>query len=168
MECERLRDNCTSLREKAIVETLLSTWCRVSEIERMNISDICGDQITVVGKGEKERIVYLNSKAILSLSNYLDSRDDKNDALFVSFNKPHDRLLKSSIESTMRELGNRAGVANVHPHRFRRTGATMALKSGMPIEKVSRLLGHESIETTQIYLDINEDEIHQAHKKWVV
>lgn len=167
MECELIRNSCDNLREKAIVEVLFSTWSRVSEIEQMDISDIEGDSLTVVGKGKKERIVYLNSKAQLAIKNYLENRDDNNPALFVSFDKPYNRLLKSSIEKTVREIGKRAGVENVHPHRFRRTGATIALRSGMPIEKVSFLLGHESIETTQIYLDINEDEVKQAHKKYV-
>lgn len=168
MECELLRNSCENLREKAIVEVLFSTWCRVSEVEGMDISNIEGDSLTVLGKGRKERTVYLNSKAQLAIKNYLEDRNDSNTALFVSFDKPHDRLLKSSIEKTVREIGKRAGVENVHPHRFRRTGATIALRSGMPIEKVSFLLGHESIETTQVYLDINEDEVKQAHKKYVV
>lgn len=168
MECELLRNSCKNLREKAIVEVLFSTWCRVSEVEGMDISDIEGDSLTVLGKGRKERIVYLNSKAQLAIKNYLEDRNDSNTALFVSLDKPHDRLLKSGIEMIVRKIGKRAGVENVHPHRFRRTGATIALKSGMPIEKVSFLLGHESIETTQIYLDINEDDVKQAHKKYVV
>ncbi len=167
MECERIRDNCNTLREKAIVEMLFSTWCRVTEIEQMDIDDIDNDEIKVVGKGKKERIVYINSKAQLALSKYLESRDDNSRALFVSRNKPYNRLLKSSIEKTVREIGERANVDNVHPHRFRRTGATMALKSGMPIETVSHLLGHESVATTQIYLDICEDDMKQSHKKWV-
>lgn len=168
MECELIRNACENLREKAIIEVLFSTWCRVSEVEQMDILDIDGDSLTVVGKGKKERTVYLNSKAQLAIKRYCESRNDNSAALFVSFDKPYNRLLKSSIEKTVREIGKRAGVDNAHPHRFRRTGATVALRSGMPIEKVSLLLGHTSIETTQIYLDINEDEVKQAHKKYVV
>lgn len=168
MECELIRNGCKNLREKAIIEVLLSTWCRVSEITQMDIADIEGDSITVVGKGEKERIVYINSKAQLAIKNYIESRNDKSPALFVSLDKPHDRMKISGIEIIVREIGKRVGVENTHPHRFRRTGATFALRSGMPIEKVSFLLGHESIDTTQIYLDINEDEAKQAHKKYVV
>lgn len=167
LECEQIRNGCITLRDKAIVEILFSTWCRVSEVEAMNIADIKGDEITVLGKGQKERIVYLNAKAQLAVRNYIDSREDKQEALFVSYLKPHDRLGASAIETFVRELGKQINVNNVHPHRFRRTGATMALRSGMPIEKVSYLLGHESIETTQIYLDINDEETKQAHKKYV-
>lgn len=167
MECELLRDSCTNLRDKAIIEVLLSTWCRVSEIVQMNISDIRGDEITVVGKGEKERVVYLNSKAILAIKNYLNSRTDNNDALFVSRYAPYERVNVRGIEDLIKKIGKKAGVQDAHPHKFRRTGATMALRSGMPIEKVSYLLGHESIDTTQIYLDINEYEVKQSHQKYV-
>ena len=166
MECEQLRNACKSLRDKALIEVMLSTWCRVSEIAGMNIADIEGDQMTVIGKGEKERIVYLNARAQYALRAYLSSRKDNNSALFVS-ERGYSRLQKSGIESAMRKLGASAGVENTHPHKFRRTGATMALRSGMPIEKVSHLLGHESIETTQIYLSIEEDEAKQAHQKYV-
>ncbi len=168
MECELIRNACKDVRERAVIEVLFSTWCRVSEIQQMDRTDIEGDSMTVLGKGEKERTVYLNSKAQLAINNYLESRKDDNVALFVSHDKPYSRLSKSWIEVMCRELGKRAGVENVHPHRFRRTGATMALRGGMPIEKVSFLLGHESIETTQIYLDMNEDEAKQAHKKYVI
>lgn len=167
MECELIRNGCQNLRDKAIVEVLFSTWCRVSEVSQMDIADIEGDSITVIGKGKKERTVYINSKAQLAIKNYLESRDDNSPALFVSLNAPHNRIKTAGIEIFIREIGRRAGVEKTHPHRFRRTGATLALRSGMPIEKVSFLLGHESIDTTQIYLDINEDEAKQAHKKYV-
>lgn len=168
MECERIRNACKTKRDKAIVEVLLSTWCRVSEVEQMNIDDICDDEITVLGKGQKERTVYLNSKAQLAIHEYLQSRTDNNPCLFCAYNEPHDRLRISSFEIMFREMGKELGIDNCHPHRFRRTGATMALRGGMPIEKVSYLLGHESIETTQIYLDMSEDDAKQAHKKYVV
>lgn len=168
MECERIRNGCKQLRDRAIVEVLLSTWCRVSEVEQMDINDIEGDEITVIGKGKKERTVYLNSKAQLAIQNYLESRVDDKPYLFCSYDKPYERLGTSSIEKMLRELGRELKIDNVHPHRFRRTGATLALRGGMPIEKVSYLLGHESIETTQIYLDTNEDEAKAAHKKYVV
>lgn len=165
MECELIRNNCNSLRDKAIIEILFSTWCRVSEVVQMDIADIRGDSITVIGKGQKERTVYLNSKAQLAIKNYLESRKDGNAALFVS--RTAKRLERNSIESVVKNIGMAAGIDNVHPHRFRRTGATFALRAGMPIEKVSYLLGHESVSTTQIYLDISEEEMKQAHRKWV-
>lgn len=168
MECELIRNSCESLRDKALVEILFSTWCRVSEIEGMNISDIEDDQLTVTGKGEKERIVYLNSKAQLALKNYLEARTDNNDALFVGLKAPYNRLSKNGIENNIKKIGLKANVNNVYPHRFRRTGATIALRTGMSIDKVSHLLGHESIETTQVYIDIKDAELKEAHKKYVV
>lgn len=167
MEIEIMRNNLKNSRDKALYEVLLSTWCRVSEVAQMNIADIEGDKMTVLGKGEKERVVYLNSKAKLAIDNYLKERTDDNPALFVSLDKPYHRLKSSGIEIVIRKNGDECCFEKVHPHRFRRTGATFALRNGMPIEKVSYLLGHESIETTQIYLDMNEQEAEAAHKKYV-
>ena len=78
-----------------------------------------------------------------------------------------DHTEKSTIESIVRSLGKRAGVEKAHPHRFRRTGATFALRHGMPLVTVSKLLGHENISTTQIYLDISDDELANEHKRYV-
>lgn len=167
IEIETLRAHITDIRDKAILEILLSTWCRVSEIERMNLADICGDHMEVIGKGQKSRIVYLNAKAQIAINAYLNTRHDASEALFVSKDEPHSRLLKSQIETMMRFYGRECGIDKCHPHRFRRTGATFALRKGMPIELVSKILGHESIETTQIYLDISEQELATAHKKYV-
>lgn len=164
MECEMLRNACIDAREKLLIELLLSTWCRISEIEQMDITDIEGDSITVIGKGQKERIVYLNSKAQLAIKEYLSTRKDNEPALITGRTG---RMQKGGLEKMVKQIGERAGIENVHPHRFRRTGATFALRAGMPIEKVSFLLGHEAVSTTQIYLDINEEEMKQAHKKWV-
>ena len=151
--------NCYRKSDKNIV---LSNG---SHIDRGKIED---KQLTVLGKGKKERIVYLNSKALLAINNYLAERQDDESALFVSVDMPHARLSAGWVEKMCRDLGVKAGIENVHPHRFRRTGATMALRSGMPIEKVSYLLGHESIETTQIYLDIDETEVRRVHERYVV
>lgn len=167
MEVEMLRNACITLREKAIIEVLLSTWCRVSEVANMDIVDIKDNAMTVLGKGEKERTVYLNSKALLALKLYLGSRKDNERGLFVSSRGEAHRLSDDGIYDIVKKIGARAGVDNVHPHRFRRTGATFALKAGMGIEKVSYLLGHDSIETTQIYLDIVEDDAREAHMKYV-
>lgn len=167
MEVELLRNSCETLRDRALVEVFLSTWCRVSEIAQMDILDINGDEMTVLGKGQKERIVYLNPQAQLAIRCYLSTRTDNNPALFVGSKKPYNRLTKEAIENVVKKLGASAGVENVHPHRFRRTGATHALRRGMRIETVSHILGHESIKTTQIYLDIEESEAKQAHMKYV-
>lgn len=181
------------------LEIMLSTWCRVSELAGIKISDFSEDRESVLihGKGQKDRICYMNAKAKIVLVQYMSYRDDNNPYLFPSckytatekqaFSSGTKKLKreelcnwwhyeeyigdghidKSSIESKIRRLGKKAGVDNTHPHRFRRTGATFALRRGMPIEQVSKLLGHESIETTQIYLDISDRELEQSHKKYV-
>lgn len=141
---------------------------RVSELCGLNRSDIEGDQCIVFGKGQKERYVYLNAKAQLSLSEYLKTRKDDNESLFVSLDKPHDRLKISAIEICLRSLGRELGIENVHPHRFRRTAATNALKHGMSIEQVSKMLGHNDLDTTMIYLTVSQEELKNSHKKYVI
>lgn len=201
MQIELLRSNINAndLRLALMFEIMLSTWCRVSELAGIKISDFSEDRESVLihGKGQKDRICYMNAKAKIVLVQYMSYRDDNNPYLFPSckytatekqaFSSGTKRLKKeelcnwwhykehigdghidkSSIESKIRRLGKKAGVDNTHPHRFRRTGATFALRRGMPIEQVSKLLGHESIETTQIYLDISDRELEQSHKKYV-
>lgn len=196
IEIEKIRDATRNARERAVVDVLLSTGCRVSELVGIKINDISGDKLVVHGKGEKDRTVYLNAKAVLSLEKYLKERNDNNPYVFcggiyvsddkwnmhkyqiskngewykepelVSKDMPVD---KGTIEQFTRKLKKRSGIeSGCYPHKFRRTCATMALRRGMPIEQVSKMLGHESIETTQIYLDLNEEELEQAHKKYVV
>lgn len=190
-EIELIRNECRSTLEKATVELLLSTGCRVRELTLMKRADVSRDTILVHGKGNKERIVYLNAKAQIALAEYLSDREDDSDYLFpksVCACSSEGNILRSkrkdwykykeavideprdisSVEATVRKIGRRAGVDQVHPHRFRRTCATLALRRGMPIEQVSKMLGHESISTTQIYLDLSEEDLAQAHKKYVI
>lgn len=168
IELETMRNSIDDLRTRAIFELMLSTWCRVSEIVGINISDINADgSIEVLGKGQKTRKVFLNAKAKIAIEEYIKSRDDFEIPLFVAKDKPHERLKMSGIEIIIRNLGRKCGIENVHPHRFRRTGATFALRAGMPIQDVSKILGHESIDTTQIYLDIDEKEVERSHEKYV-
>lgn len=169
LDIELLRKVCTNLRDRAMIDFLISTGVRVSEVARLNRSDIDGDQCIVFGKGQKERYVYLNAKAQLSLKEYLESREDDNEALFVSLFKPHERWAISGIESRIRELGKEAGISGkVHPHRFRRTAATFALNRGMPIEQVQQMLGHSEINTTMIYVSTSQETVKASHKKYVV
>lgn len=194
MDIEKIRNACRTNRETALVELLLSSWCRVSEVAQIQLSDMAEDEILVHGKGEKDRTVYLNAKAQLSLSTYLNERKDSNPYLFARakyagnvrmmstgikngtacewYKNPklvseEDGIDRGTIESIIRNIGKRAGVSNTHPHRFRRTGATLALKAGMPLITVSKLLGHASIGVTQVYLDISDDELEEAHRKYV-
>lgn len=169
IEIEKIRLKASEdLRDTALVEVLLSTGCRISEVSSMDRNDIDGDEIVVKGKGNKERIVYLNAKAKIALERYLKSRDDDNAALFVSKDKPHSRMKISGMGLVIRELGKAAGVDDVHPHRFRRTAATMALNRGMPIDQVQIMLGHSSIETTTIYATSAQETVKASHKKYVV
>ena len=133
----------------------------------MNKTDIVGDEIVVNGKGKKQRKVYMNAKALYAVDKYLKSRNDDNPAIFVSDRKPYNRLSTQSIEIRIRKLGILSGIKNVHPHRFRRTTATLALNRGMPIEQVKEMLGHEEMDTTLIYAQCAQENVKQSHRKYL-
>ena len=169
IEIERMRICAQEdVRLAALLEVLMSTGARISEVSNMNREDIDGDEIIVKGKGKKERIVYLNAKARIALQRYLDTRKDNDPALFVSMHEPHRRVRISGLGIMIRKLGQKANVQDTHPHRFRRTAATMALNRGMPIDQVQLMLGHESIETTTIYAASAQEAVKASHKKYVV
>ena len=169
VELEKLRYAAAGdIRLTALLEVLLSTGCRISEVSGMNRNDLDGDEIVVYGKGKKERVVYLNAKAKLALERYMETRKDANKPMFVSKDRPYERLLVSQMGKNIRELGESCGVNDTHPHRFRRTAATMALNRGMPIEQVQLMLGHESIETTTIYAVSAQEAVKANHKKYVI
>ena len=166
---EILRDNCGNLRDRAMIDFLLSTGIRVGELVRLNIEDIdfSERECVVYGKGDKERKAYFDAKAKLHLMNYIESRTDNNKALFVSLNRPHDRLTESGVELRLREMGKKLGVEKVHPHKFRRTMATRAIEKGMPIEQVQKILGHEQIDTTLRYAMVNQNNVKLSHRKYI-
>lgn len=171
-DMEALRTSCSTLRDRALVEFLYSTGVRVSELVALNVGDIeMGRQeLIVYGKGSKERKTYLTDSAKFYLRRYLQTRSAEegiNDRpLFVTLDKPHDRLTVAGVQYMLRQLGQRAGVENVHPHRFRRTIATDLLNRGMPIEQVKEFLGHEKLDTTMIYCTVKEDSVRASHKKY--
>lgn len=182
-EMELLREAAKNERDRAMIEFLYSTGCRISEMTAVDRNEIDWEtrEVIVTGKGNKQRIVYLSPRCISALRSYLKLRKDKDPALFISekhvekdqgtgkwqwVENPH-RLDKSSIECIIRKAGLRAGIDNVHPHRIRRTCATLALRRGMPIEQVSKMLGHESIETTTIYASSTLDEVKRSHEKYI-
>ncbi len=179
-EMEILRHGAKTKRDKAIIEFLFSTGCRVSEMVNINRNDIdlLNGQVDVLGKGRKYRTVYLSSRCKISLEEYLRERNDTLEALFISdysgmknevfFKKDIHRISRGAVEIMLRNLGRRVGIENVHPHRFRRTAATLALKRGMPIEQVQKMLGHESINTTTIYAQSSNDEIKTSHEKYII
>lgn len=167
-EMELMREAAKNLREKAIIEVLYSTGMRIGELEKLNKDDIdfVNGKAIVFGKGAKEREVYFNVKAQLALKKYLENRNDTNEALFVGLQSPYNRLKVSTYEKILRELGGRCGV-HCHPHRFRRTCATILLNKGMPIQEVSKILGHAKLETTLIYCEINQQSVAANHKKYM-
>ena len=166
---EQLRDNCDCLRDLAIIDILASTGMRVGELVKLNINDVDFEnrECVVFGKGNKERPVYFDARTKIHLKNYLASRDDLNQALFVSLDKPHNRLNISGVEIRLRQLGKRLGISKVHPHKFRRTVATKAIDKGMPIEQVQSLLGHSQIDTTMHYAMVNQNNVKESHRKYV-
>lgn len=191
MEIERLRMAADGEMQKMMIEVLLSTGCRVTELVNIRIDEIQKDEITVHGKGEKDRKVYLNAKAELAAQVYLAKRRDENPYLLPGAKNMRERkgmdrkesrknwwmdrnnlteghITTSTVESTMRTIADRAEVEQANPHKFRRTCATFALRRGMPIEQVSRMLGHEEVGTTQIYLDLKEEDLKRSHEKYVV
>ncbi len=147
---ELMRDKCTELRDLAMIDILASTGMRVGELVLLNREDINFNEreCVVFGKGDKERIVYFDARTKIHLKNYLESRNDTNPALFVSLYSPFERLQISGVEVRLREFGKKLNINKVHPHKFRRTLATMAIDKGMPIEQLQKLLGHSRIDTT--------------------
>ncbi len=166
---ETMRDNCSCLRDLAIIDLLASTGIRVGELVHLNISDIDFEnrECIVFGKGSKERPVYFDARTKIHLKNYLDTRTDDNPALFVSLLKPHDRLEISGVEIRLRELGRKLNITKVHPHKFRRTLATKAIDKGMPIEQVQKLLGHSKIDTTMEYAMVDQNNVKISHRKYI-
>lgn len=166
---EELRDVCLEPRDLAIIDLLASTGIRIGELVRMNRDDMDfrERQCVVFGKGNKEREVYFNARTKIHLQNYLKQRTDNNPALFVSIYKPHKRLSINGIEGRLKKIGRLANVPHVHPHKFRRTLATMAIDKGMPIEQVQRLLGHVRVDTTLHYALVNQNNVKQAHRKYI-
>ena len=168
-ELEKMRDNCTELRDLAIIDMLASTGMRIGEMVLLNKADINFNEreCVVFGKGDKERIVYFDARAKIHLQNYIDSRTDENPALFVTLRSPHERIKIGGIESRLREMGKALDIEKVHPHKFRRTLATMAIDKGMPIEQLQQLLGHKRIDTTLQYAMVKQSNVKQAHRKYI-
>lgn len=166
---ELMRDNCTELRDLAMIDMLASTGMRVGEMVLLNRVDIDFNEreCVVFGKGDKERIVYFDARTKIHLQNYLNSRTDDNPALFVSLQSPYNRMNIGGIEVRLRQLGKRLGLNKVHPHKFRRTLATMAIDKGMPIEQLQQLLGHRRIDTTLQYAMVKQNNVKIAHRKYI-
>lgn len=168
-ELEQMRDSCNNSRDLAIIDILSSTGIRVGELVNLNISDVdlSKRECIVLGKGNKQRKVYFNARTKIHLYEYITSRRDDCEALFVSLNNPHSRLSIRAIESILYKIGSKLKLIKVHPHKFRRTLATKAIDKGMPIEQVQVLLGHSQIDTTLRYAMVNQNNVKSSHYKYI-
>ncbi|MBP3200922.1 MAG: tyrosine-type recombinase/integrase [Lachnospiraceae bacterium] len=166
---EVMRDNCKDKRDLAIIDLLSSTGMRIGEMVLLNRNDIDFNEreCIVFGKGNKERLVYFDARTKIHLKNYIDSRVDSNDALFVSIRKPYKRITIGGVEARLRKFGRMLNIKKVHPHKFRRTLATVAIDKGMPIEQVQQLLGHKRIDTTLQYAMVKQSNIKMSHKRYI-
>ena len=168
-ELELMRDHCRSVRDLAMIDLFASSGMRVGELVALNREDInfSERECVVLGKGDKERVVYFDARTKLHLQEYLTERSDTNSALFVTLRAPYERLQIGGVESRLRELGQHLHLQKVHPHKFRRTLATTAIDKGMPIEQVQRLLGHQRIDTTLQYAMVKQSNVKSAHRKYI-
>ena len=166
---ELMRDHSECVRDLAIIDILASTGIRVGELVKLDRSDMdfVNRECIVLGKGNKQRKVYFDARTKIHLQRYLDSRNDDNPALFVTLQRPHNRLQISGVEIRLRRLGEKLNLNKVHPHKFRRTLATMAIDKGMPIEQVQQLLGHQSVDTTLQYAMVNQSNVKQSHRRYI-
>lgn len=168
-DLEQMRDHCEGIRDLALIDLLASTGMRVGELVKLNRNDIDFEnrECIVTGKGDKQRRVYFDARTKIHLQRYFVERIDDNPALFVSLLAPYDRLQISGVEIRLRRLGRELNIPKVHPHKFRRTLATMAIDKGMPIEQVQHLLGHQSLDTTLQYAMVNQTNVKMSHRKFI-
>lgn len=166
---ELMRDHCDNMRDLSMIDLLASTGIRVGELVKLNIRDVDFEnrECVVIGKGNRQRKVYFDARTKIHLQRYLSEREDNNEALFVSLLKPYDRLQISGVEIRLRKIGRELNFSKVHPHKFRRTLATLAIDKGMPIEQVQQLLGHQSIDTTLQYAMVNQENVKNSFKKFI-
>jgi putative integrase len=166
---ETMRDSCTELRDLVLIDILASTGMRIGELVLLNRKDINFEEreCVVFGKGSKERMVYFDARTKIHLQEYLNSRTDDDPALFVSLKAPYERMKIGGIEARLRGIGKSLGIEKVHPHKFRRTLATMAIDKGMPIEQLQQLLGHKRIDTTLQYAMVKQSNVKIAHRKYI-
>ena len=167
LEC--MRDGCKEIRDLAMIDMLSSTGMRVGELVNLNRGDVDFNEreCIVLGKGDKERVVYFDARTKIHLQQYLYSRTDDNEAMFVSLSSPHNRIKIGGIEARLRKLGKVLGIGRIHPHKFRRTLATMAIDKGMPIEQLQKLLGHQRIDTTLQYAMVKQSNVKLAHRTYI-
>lgn len=166
VDLEKLKESCKLTRDKAVIAFLLSTGCRIGEVCRLNRWDIDFQnlEVTVLGKGNKERTVYIDAVTAMQIKKYLDERKDNCEALFI--NHRGTRLQDGGVRYILNGIAKEAVVENVYPHRFRRTLATNLINRGMPIQEVKDILGHEKIDTTMGYVYVNKQNVKNAYQKY--
>jgi len=170
VELENLKKACGRSklpdRDIAIITFLLATGCRVSEMTQLNRNDInfIAKEVTVLGKGNKERVVYFDGVTSMYLKRYLDSRRDLCPALFANYRL--ERLTQNGVRAMLNRIALNAGVDHVHPHKFRRTLATMLIAHGMPIQEVAAILGHEKLDTTMKYVVLDKTQVKNSYMKF--
>lgn len=173
IELEQLREACGSLRERAIVEVMYSTGCRLSEISNMKRKAInwSNSSLKVIGKGDKERVVYINPKARYHLERYLEECEESENEceyLFSTERRPCRQLQNKSIQDIISKISSRTTIdKKVTPHVFRHTMATLAMENGIELGDLQQLLGHESANTTLRYASVSEERKYNAHKRFV-
>lgn len=170
-ELEQVRESCQTLRERAIIEVMYSTGCRLAEIMHMKIADLNVQDMNmrVIGKGNKERIVYLSFKALYHVKKYLKHRTDDCEYLFVTDRRPNRRMTDRTIGRLVDKIESRVQISKkLTPHVFRHTKAMLMMENGADLADVQQILGHENPSTTQIYAHISEERKKSAHKKYHV
>ena len=165
VDMAKIMDACRKLRDKAIVQFLYTTGCRVSEMIALNRDqlDMRNQEVVVHGKGDKERTVYFDSVTAMLLEEYLNSRKDDNPALFIGLRG--DRLMQNGVRVMLKDIERRTGVTGVHPHKFRRTMATDMARHGTTIQTIAHLLGHERIDTTMEYVQQSAQDIKYDYRR---
>lgn len=166
VDLEKLVQGCKCIRDRAIISFLDATGCRISEMTGLNRDaiDLDGLKCVVHGKGNKDRTVYFDEVTAMRLREYLDSRTDDNEALFLSYR--HQRIHPCGVRTMMNKLAAKVGVDHVHPHKFRRTTATNLTRRGMAIQDVAKILGHEKLDTTMKYVVLNDDDTRSAYRRY--
>lgn len=165
-DIELMKEACDCIRDRTIIAFLLSTGARISEVCALNRDDIDFHEMecVVMGKGSKERTVYIDDVAGMMLKRYLKSRTDGGQALFVG--RLSERLTDNGIRKILKRVEAASGVENIHPHRFRRTLATSLINRGMSIQEVARILGHSKIDTTMQYIYIEQENVKNNYRRY--
>lgn len=166
VEIEKLKNACDLIRDKAIICFLKATGCRISEVTQLNRNDIdfTNLECVVLGKGNKQRTVYMDPVTGMILQQYLEKRRDNNPSLFVG--RRRERFEPGGIRAMLKRIGKAAGVKHVHPHKFRRTELTELVNRGMTIEQVKMIAGHEKIDTTMQYVKVDQANVKNSYRKY--